>query len=362
MDEVKETASPEAPASTTSDPPQLELPQAEEVAPARGTPEQKPTSDDWDKVRALALRQLNRFMSLEPKVLRGDDPDAIHDIRVASRRLQQVLDLLFPAPRPREIRRLRRRIRRCRRALGEVRNCDVLIDRVEKFLGRKRTAHRDTWTTVQHYLRERRSASFRKALRKLSKVNLAVFYVRLRTCLASDGLAPEPPHPHAPMAQAERSAPENFPGRVAQALERVWNGFESQIALAHRDPRAPVVHGVRIAAKRMRYLIEVIHAFEVSGSAEALAWLRKLQQHLGDWHDLEVLEQMMIEMVARPEFLRDHLDLAMGVEKLILRNRILKKGFEEKYFEMTRDSAGFERNKNWVSYLLDSPSTAFTKA
>ena len=29
---------------------------------------------------------------------------------------------------------------------------------------------------------------------------------------------------------------------------------------------------------------------------------------------LEVLEQMLIEMVARPEFLRDHLDIAMGVD------------------------------------------------
>src|SRR5881296_1043925 len=87
------------------------------------------------------------------------------------------------------------------------------------------------------------------------------------------------------------------------------------------EPRAPVVHGVRIAAKRLRYLIEVFEEFKVAGSAEALAWLRCLQQHLGDWHDFEVLEELMIEMVARPAFLRDHLELALGVEKLILKNR-----------------------------------------
>jgi hypothetical protein len=31
----------------------------------------------------------------------------------------------------------------------------------------------------------------------------------------------------------------------------------------------------------------------------------RLQTHLGDWHDLEVLEQILIGMVARPKFLRD---------------------------------------------------------
>ena len=45
-----------------------------------------PYEESCKKVRELALRQLNRFISYEPKVLKGDDADAIHDMRVASRR------------------------------------------------------------------------------------------------------------------------------------------------------------------------------------------------------------------------------------------------------------------------------------
>lgn len=356
MHEVKETIGPEAPPSSAAESLEPQSGLAEEVAAEVSSPE------EWEKVRALALRQLDRFMSLEPKVLRGDDPDAIHDIRVASRRLQQVLDLLYPQPRPREIRRLRRKIRRCRRALGEVRNCDVQLDHVERSLARKRAAYRETWTAVKHYLLQRHSDSFHKALGKLSKVNLAVFYVRLKECLKSDGAVLEPGHLHPRFGHEEEQVAQSFPERVGQALDRVWTAFESQIALSHSELRAPVIHGVRIAAKRLRYLIEVVHEFEVAGSADTLAWLRTLQQHLGEWHDLEVLEQMMIEMVARPEFLRDHLDLAMGVEKLILRNRASKKGFGEKYLEMTRDSAEFNRVKDWAAYLVASPSAAFAKA
>jgi CHAD domain-containing protein len=350
MNDWKQTAVPAIPENS---------PDPDSVAPAREEPAGTEPLEDWRKVRELALRQLDRFMSYEPKVLRGDDPDAIHDIRVASRRLQQVLDLVYPQPRPREIRRLRRRIQRCRQALGEVRNCDVLLARVEESLKRKRSSRREAWTAVQHYLLARRSESFLKAMRKLSKVNLAIFYVRLKECLAA--LATAPGHPTHAAAVADLPVLEPFPERIGQALEGVWNAFEEQVALSQRDPRAPVIHGVRIAAKRLRYLLEVVHAFDIPGSADALAWLRQLQQHLGDWHDLEVLEQMIIEMLARPDFLRERLPLAINVEKLILRNREAKKEFEGKYFRMAEESAEGRRLKDWVNYLVASPSTAFAK-
>ena len=94
----------------------------------------------WEPVLEGARRQLNYFISLEPKVLKGDDPDAIHDIRVASRRLQQVLDLIEPSPRAPKVRKIRRAIQRSRRALSVVRNCDVLLERTGRILARKRAA------------------------------------------------------------------------------------------------------------------------------------------------------------------------------------------------------------------------------
>jgi CHAD domain-containing protein len=350
MNEAEETMDTAAPVS---------LGEPESASPGAARP--ATNSEEWDKVRHLALKQLDRFMSLEPKVLRGDDPDAIHDIRVASRRLQQVLDLISPPPPPREIRKLRRRIRRTRRALSVVRNCDVLLDLVDSALGRKRTPYREAWESVRHYLRQRRTASFERALKKMSKANLAIFYVRLKGYLTANGTAfHEFRHPQQLDLPTELHSG-LFYERVGQSLDRVWQAFESQIEHSHLDPRGPVLHGVRIAAKRVRYLIEVIHAFDVAGSSETLAWLRKLQQHLGDGHDREVLEQMMIEMIARPEFLRDHLESAMAVEKLMLRERARKRVYVDKYLEMTRDSAEFRRVKDWVVYLRSSPSAAFAK-
>ena len=305
------------------------------------------SAQPWDKVRELALKQLDRFMSLEPKVLRGDDPDAIHDLRVASRRLQQVLDLLHPAPQHGEIRKLRRRIRRSRRALGDVRNADVQLDRVHKILGRKRSARREAWEAVRDYLLALRSEHFARASRKLGKQNLAVFYIHLKDFLTRDAVQ-LPPHATYIINDGDDTRTEGFEERVSQSLRAVWQAFEAKVAESHRDSQAAVIHGVRIAAKRLRYLVEVLHELNAPGSKETLVWLRKLQELLGDWHDLEVLEQMLVGMVARPAFLRENLAIAMEVEKLILKNRADKGRFREMYFRQTLEGAEYQKVNNWA--------------
>ena len=325
-------------------------------------PGDKP-SDPWPQVQKLAIRQLNRLVTLEPKVLRDESPTPIHDLRVASRRLQEVLDLLYPAPRPDEVQKLRRKLRRARQVLSEVRNCDVMLERVDAALARKRSSNEDAWEALRAYLSDRRSEAAAKGLRKLTKINLAAFYLQMRRHIAAGGQAGE----QAPSEVDEVNGParvivfpdgeQSFRGRLAKALERDWQVFDQQVAASQGNQHAPLIHQVRIAAKRLRYLIEVIQEFEAGGSTEVLMWLRRLQQHLGNWHDLEILEQMTIEMIGRPKFLRDHLHTAMKLEKLILRHRSSKKRLVERYLSMTISSDDYQRLARWVSDTL-SPSAA----
>jgi CHAD domain-containing protein len=275
-------------------------------------------------------------------------------MRVASRRLQQVLDLLYPKPRPPELRRMRRQIRRCRQALGDVRNCDVLLEHVARALGRKRSARREAWTAVQHFLLLRRSESFLRALRKLGRINLAVFYVDLKQFLHRDKA-----HEHSAQRQAHGTgAQPGFAGELASTLDSVWSRFAEQIERSQSSSRPEVIHAARIATKRLRYLVEVFHECGTPGSADALAWLRQLQTHLGNWHDLDVLEQMMIELVAQPEFLREQLRLAMEVEKLMVRIRASKAEFEQKYSRQLLESVEMRRLQDWMGYVLASPAAS----
>src|SRR5262249_51344239 len=42
-------------------------------------------------------------------------------------------------------------------------------------------------------------------------------------------------------------------------------------------------------------------------ASRALTWLRALQDRIGDWHDLESLEQEIIRIVSERDFLKAHL-------------------------------------------------------
>ncbi|MGH9784843.1 MAG: CHAD domain-containing protein, partial [Terriglobia bacterium] len=164
----------------------------------------------------------------------------------------------------------------------------------------------------------------------------------------------------APAAAGAETVP--FSRRVAESLQRLWQEFETQVLESHREPDPSKLHGVRIASKRLRYLMEVVAELEVEGSGAALGWLKRLQQHLGDWHDLEVMEQAMAEAVARPKFLRRNLEQAIEVEQLILRNRRRKHSYEEKYYRMTMDTAEWKGLNEWVRMLMASPEAMVVRS
>ena len=42
-------------------------------------------------------------------------------------------------------------------------------------------------------------------------------------------------------------------------------------------------------------------------ATRAVAWLRNIQDRIGDWHDLESLEEEIIEIVSHRRFLKEHI-------------------------------------------------------
>jgi len=311
----------------------------------------------WSEVLDVARRHLKRFHGLEPKVLQGDDPDAIHDFRVASRRLQQVFDLLYPKPRSKRIRKLRRVVQRSRQIFSTVRNCDVLLQRVNGLLARQRIGQREAWTAFKEHLESQRSEAFQQAVGKLSRWNISDFFVRLH------GELHTPPHVHSnpdgAVADGAQPSKESEAGSVddllMKELQLTWEAFDAQVSRSQSERDPDSLHAVRIAAKRLRYLIEVIDELGVADAKKTLSSLRRLQQQLGDWHDLEVMEQMMAEMLTRPRFLRSHIDLAIKIEKLMLRNQKSKAIREKKYLDSAITSGGCTELKEWVGKLTARP-------
>ncbi|HTP66125.1 MAG TPA: CHAD domain-containing protein [Geobacteraceae bacterium] len=81
----------------------------------------------WFAARTLLSRRGEDFFRLRDRTLKTSDVEDIHDLRVASRRLREGMDLFSPCYPAGNIARLVRQFKRVTRLLGDIRNTDEAI-------------------------------------------------------------------------------------------------------------------------------------------------------------------------------------------------------------------------------------------
>ncbi|HEV2245836.1 MAG TPA: hypothetical protein VGW37_04205, partial [Terriglobia bacterium] len=69
-----------------------------------------------------------------------------------------------------------------------------------------------------------------------------------------------------------------------------------------------------------------------------------------------VFEECVLGMLADRDFLRDHLEMAIQIERLMMGNRALKSKLEKKYFDLVQDRTGFLKTREWARRMVDSPA------
>jgi CHAD domain-containing protein len=246
--------------------------------------------------RLLASRSATLLRQIA-KVRASSDPDAIHDLRVATRRLQEALDFFEPCLPARARRRLVRRARRIRRALGEIRNADVTLDMVSLL--------RSEWgpesSRMLHELRGRlrsETAALRRKATGRQGVPVAGARKRSRALLA--GLDGRREFDLAPRAKRVLEL------RVGEVLRRLPPA---------RTGGAEALHRLRLAVKSYRYALEILEDLGWRGARPGIAAARKVQEELGRIHDLDVLSELvrripspgadgLLERIARDRRLR----------------------------------------------------------
>ena len=241
----------------------------------------------------LVAKRLEKFVSLLPRVLISDRPETIHDTRVYSRRLQQVIRVFFPQPGVGKARKLVRTLRETRRSLGPCRNLDVTIDLIKKRIqAAKDDAARDAWREVQQDLENKRTRELLRARRELSKCDVMAFIKRARGLLESGDQESDP----------ERS--------LKKSVEQGLMEWSDALDKAMQDQGQNSFHAFRIAGKRLRYALELLATMGDRSSKAKVKVLKKLQDQIGDWHDRQVLLQLVADFISRPDFLAGHPDLA----------------------------------------------------
>ena len=244
----------------------------------------------------LVDRRLEKFVSLLPRVLVSDRPDTIHDTRVYSRRLQQVIRVFFPQTGVSKARKLLRTLRKARRSLGACRNLDVTIELVQKRIhAAKEDAIRDAWREVERYLEDKRTRELLRARRDLEQHDVMAFIERARSLLQSSD---REKHPEVSLKKS-----------IEQGLADWYDALEH----ARQNQGQDSFHAFRIAGKRLRYRLELLATIGDGSSRSKIKALKKLQDEIGQWHDRQVMLQFVADFIARPNFLADHPDLARAL-------------------------------------------------
>jgi CHAD domain-containing protein len=301
---------------TTRDKETKAMAEAEQVLTTEGDARsaKQPQARQPRSLVEIIISQLAALRAYHRAVLDIDTVEAVHKMRVTTRRLQASLDLL---ERQMKVRKLKRRLRAWRRKLSSVRNYDVFLELIEKETPSRGRVRREQLELVKTILQERR-------LQRAAKVKKFLQGVNIDSIASSLGLSTptisEPPDPSRVIDDTRDETPaletaaetmvideRSVAGYAAERLDQRLAEFQALAAQSHPTNNPAELHQLRIAAKRVRYLLEIVTVMGFGDASRALAWLRTLQDRIGDWHDMEALEEEIITIVSGPEFMKQHL-------------------------------------------------------
>jgi CHAD domain-containing protein len=231
--------------------------------------------------KLVLRRQLVRMLDRETGARLGDVP-AIKQMRVATRRMRAAWRVFGAAYRRGARRRYVTELRRVARALGEVRDLDVLLE------GLPRDA---ALAPLAAAWRERRAAAHKRLVAMLDDEAYDTF-VRDYLEFSADPLAG--------IAGPDQDTVAGMaPARLAASADRMRAAGAA--ALAGTDDVA--WHALRRGARRLRYTVEAVRpALDEAAAADAIARLVHVQDALGAMNDAAVAAHEAEQwLVANPE-------------------------------------------------------------
>jgi len=196
----------------------------------------------------------------------------VHQARVASRRLREVVPILGRGLEGVHKKSLGRDLRALTRALGPVRELDVAKSMIDELLLDSPDAGRLT-SAWQEWLERKRRAPMRDLRKALGATPRRALDREL------DGFA------------ASRTTSDNDKWRqaLAQRLAARAEDLRDQMERAGTRYEPEPLHQVRIATKKLRYVLEITGEAGLAAVSRPLRTLKAAQESLGRLHDFDVL-------------------------------------------------------------------------
>jgi CHAD domain-containing protein len=218
-----------------------------------------------ERIVALRMAEVERYLPLAARHA-GDDVEYVHQLRVSCRRAAAALRA-FESFAGKRSRNLKGWLKRLREAAGPARDADVLIARLHNELDAANPLAQQLVDTVIQSRKESQAA-LEKIDRKAAGGALQRAADRCIERIATSD------RKHARRTFAE------FARRAVREAARDVEGVD--VATASMDD----LHQLRIAAKRLRYSIEIFHSAASSAlRLEVYPQVEELQERLGALND-----------------------------------------------------------------------------
>ena len=225
------------------------------------------TADIGEQAGIVLFSQWNEFCRLRTLVLGHSDPDSIHDLRVASRRMRATLALFSPFIAGNSLKNISKEIRRVTRTLGQVRNIDEAIIYFTRLL-----PHLPTLAERFSRAREREIKAVFKVLKVLSCNDMDR---KLRAAVSE--LAGGP---------SRASIDHGLPIYLSDMSIQRYQALYDLLTPATIPENMEVRHGLRIAIKKWRYLLETVGQVCGRDFGATLEILKEYQTVLGSLNDM----------------------------------------------------------------------------
>jgi triphosphatase len=225
--------------------------------------------------RATAFACLRQYRLNEIALLESADPEALHQARVALRRLRSAMTLFRPTARGKDYQHLREELRWFAGQFGEARNCDILT-------AKDAPAPFDDDAELRAKVGEERDRAYKRLDAALRSDRARALMLRLALWLELGGWRGKP--------KAAGAATE----LAARQMERQWRKIRRRGgALGTLDAEAE--HQLRSDVKKLRYAAEFLAGLfptqpKAGRRARFIAALKELQERLGIANDARLAE------------------------------------------------------------------------
>ena len=248
----------------------LERP-AERPAPGRD-------ASPAEQLQAMLEAQYRAVVAHDPGTRLGRDPEELHDMRVATRRLRAFLRAGRPLLDADWAEALRLELRWLGGVLGPVRDLDVLVDHLRDDAHALDPGERRVLGRVFHQLEDARGEARAAMLDALASDRYLTLLDRLEEAVGSPKLGPD------------QQPLQDIAAREFRKLRKAAR------ALAP-DPPDDALHELRIRGKRARYAAELAEPVTGKPAARFLRDAKVFQDVLGEHQDAVVAEQRLRALV-----------------------------------------------------------------